>query len=39
MASGLVLHVAELIFVLGLAPVALLLRLGEAPPRAPQPTT
>jgi uncharacterized membrane protein YbhN (UPF0104 family) len=29
MASGLVLHVAELLFVLGLAPIALLLRWGE----------
>jgi uncharacterized protein (TIRG00374 family) len=39
MASGLVLHVAELIFVLGLAPIALLLRLGEGAPQPQRGTT
>ncbi len=40
MASGLVLHVAELVFVLGLAPIALLLRGGQPapPPVAPEAT-
>lgn len=40
LASGLVLHVAELVFVLGLAPIALLLRTREpAPPQvAPRPS-
>ena len=38
MASGLALHVAELVFVLSLAPVALLIRAYPAAPPQPEPT-